>query len=117
MLEKLNLIWRIVGGNLLILALGYMLVNGNHQSASYLVTTNLLVVGFTTFHLIRRKLTINSKIWDVITVYLLCRFSVDICFTRTGYDCMAAICSSIIAAMWIYKFYYKIKIKQNSANE
>jgi len=103
--NRLNLIWRVLGGNILMMLISFLLTKINIQNAYYLFVTNLNLVIIALLHVIRKKMTIISDMNDVLNLYVICLFVVNFCYIETAYHCIMSMLSSLFSSIWIVKFF------------
>lgn len=112
MTNKLNLIWRIIGGNAILMFLGFILLKVNNENAMYLIITNLLVVLIISVRVIKNKLTDDSNMKHIVGVYVICRLVIDFSYTKSNNELILALLSTLVGAVWIIHFILPQKINQ-----
>lgn len=110
--RKLDLLWRIVGINILIILIGVLQVSKNPEMAIYVIFSNIYLVCYLGFQVVKRNLSMTSKMKEIITIYSICKLVINFVLIQNEYQCMISILCSILEGMWIVRFYMLEKIKK-----
>jgi len=113
MRNMLNLLWRLIGGNILLVIIGVILVKSNIANAQYIVSINMMIATIVTLHIITRKLNISSKISDILSVYMVCAAVVNFFNIENEYQSIIASLCAIVSSVWIIKFLMVKKLKES----
>lgn len=112
MINKLNLLWRIIGGNIILVLISIILLKLNKESANFLLTTNLMTIIIVSLQLMIRKKSMLSETSDILTIYVICATVVNWCNIQNGYHCLIATLCSIINSTWIVRFFMVRKVSK-----
>ena len=103
--KKTNLIWRLLGGDILILLLGVFCKNINLQCSEYIIRLALTLLICFGLQIIIRKLDYKNGIYEILSKYVICRMVADFCITSNMWQFKLSILVALIEFMWIVKFY------------
>lgn len=104
MINRLNLLWRVLGGNIILIIIGLILLKSCGDNARYLLYVNSLTVIIVTLQIIMRKLSFSSESKDILTVYTVCLTVVNYCNITTSYQCIISLVCSMVSTLWIVNF-------------
>lgn len=103
--KNLNLIWRIVGGNVLLLILGFLLIGVNVNVAMYTIYTNFITILLLSYQIIKKDLTLESEYAKVFIIYFVAKVVMTLFMVDTEEKSILATLELLINALWIYKWY------------
>ena len=104
-IKYLDLIWRIIGGNILVLIVGIL------AKDSYLISVNLTIIFCMILNLLSSKITMESDMGPVVTRYIIIRMLVNVTMIDSELQSILSLVNIAIEGAWIIKFYLVAKSK------
>ena len=108
-IRYLDLLWRIIGSNIILVLIGILQIEKTPELSSYVILSNLLLICYTIYQVVKRKLTMHSNIKDILIIYLVCNFVIDFVLIKNVSQCEVSIYCSWLEILWIVKYYMLIK--------
>ncbi len=111
-LKKIDLIWRLIIPNIVFAFIGIISLNNNQSDGIYMIFTNCIFVIFLVFQIIRKNLTMNSKLSDVLLVYFAYKIVGCSPIIDSNARLLLFTMSTIFEGIWLYNFYLIPKSRQ-----
>ena len=109
-LKSLNLIWRIVGGTVILLVVIFVANKRASDSIYCLIGLNIATVIFMTFNIIVNRLTMESTVWSVLAPYFINKIVNLFLASIYGVEKDILTVGIILEGIWIFKFYIVSKV-------
>lgn len=110
-IRYLDLLWRILGCNILIILIAILKQDMAIDRFNYIIYDNILLMIFFTYHIFKKGFTMESNMSDILKLYIICRFALNIALIQTPMQSVLAVFLGVIEGLWITKFYMLVKGK------
>lgn len=107
-----DLLWRVLGSNILLIVIGVLNIINNFELAAYVVFSNTIFILFVSYQVLRKNLTMESRPWEILLIYFIYRLVGGLIIVNVDTKYIINILSMLLEALWIYKFYISEKIKR-----
>ncbi len=110
----LNLLWRIVGANAILIIIAIMCVRINPEISMQMIIGNLMYILFTIYRVIKEDLSMKSKCFQVLIIFAIYKLVSILLLANDKSKCILATLSIIFEGIWITKYYVAVKAKRGN---
>lgn len=112
--ERLDLLWRIIGGILLLILVGIVKCKMDPLIGINIISLNLSMVIYILIQINLRKLTLKTQPHDVLIMYVIYKLVISFFMINTEIKAVIEILTTIVELIWLYNFYCSKVIEKSN---
>lgn len=104
--NRFDLLWRIIGGNIIILLVGILKYKADTAIGANIIFLNVVMIIFMTAQVMMRKYTIQSSAKNVLIMYVVYKLGIIFGLVNSNISGMIEILTTCVELLWISEFYF-----------